>query len=260
MTNQNVFDLALRAVLGAALLVSPAYAATKPAISSIRLAAPAAGHIIARTPALTFSCSTATIAVNTVGRCGPVPAATINGSSSADAFTQPVRLNEANTFRCASSVVGAKTTDPLCAAKATVNRGFSADTLTKGSLRLNPPILVRCPPISIVPRPTPPWCTGPLSGTHPGNSAREQTRVDPRRAPRGPAPFARSHAPNSGTLPRNSSGRSIRKRLRLTIHQKVTMSGDSDPRSSVLLYVTGQSPPVLRRCARTQRTKSTTAP
>ena len=159
MTNQNVFDLALRAVLGAALLVSPAYAATKPAISSIRLAAPAAGHIIARTPALTFSCSTATIAVNTVGRCGPVPAATINGSSSADAFTQPVRLNEANTFRCASSVVGAKTTDPLCAAKATVNRGFSADTLTKGSLRLNPPILVRCPPISIVPRPTPPWCT-----------------------------------------------------------------------------------------------------
>ena len=159
MTHQNVFDLALRAVLGAALLVSPAYAGTKPAISNIRLAAPVAGHIIARTPAFTFSCSTATIALNTVGRCGPVPTTTINGRSSLDTFTRPERLNEANTFRCASSVADPRITNPLCAAEATVNRGFSADALMKGSLRVNPPILVRCPPISLIRKPTPPWCT-----------------------------------------------------------------------------------------------------
>lgn len=160
MTHQNVFDVALRAVLGVALIVSPAYAGTKSAISSIHLAAPAAAQpIIARTHAFTFSCSTATIAVSTVG-CGRVPAATINGGISADAFTKPESLNETNTFRCASSVAGPKITDPLCAAEATANRGFSADALMKGSLRVNPPILVRCPPLSLIGRPTPPWCTG----------------------------------------------------------------------------------------------------
>lgn len=164
MTHQNVFDLALRAVLGVALLVSPAVAGTKPAISSIHLAAPAAAQpIIARSYAFTFSCPTSTNAVSTVGRCGRVSTATINGGSSPEAFTKLEPLSETNVFRCASSVAGAKSTSPLCAAEATVNRGFSADALPKESLKLNPPILVRCVPISYVRRPTPPWCT--ISGS-----------------------------------------------------------------------------------------------
>ncbi len=160
MTHQNVFELALRAALGVALVASPAYAGTKPAISSLHFAAPAAAQpILARTHVFTFGCSTAAIAVSTARRCGPAPAATVNLGNSSDAFTKPERLNETNAFRCASTVAGPKITDPLCAAEATVNRGFSADALTNGSLRLSPPILVRCPPVSLVRRPPPPWCS-----------------------------------------------------------------------------------------------------
>jgi hypothetical protein len=170
MTRQ--IDIA--ALLGAALglaLVSPALAATKPVISTLRVPTSSANQQII-THTVFFNCSAvAGVPVAVAARCGPQTVTTGGGSTAASFKSDSLNVDRTDRLGCAS-VVGPRTTAvPLCFPRSTFGGGASIQPFDKNYVKITPPIIiVRCAARSTLPSPVAPWCIP--QNTNNGSGAR----------------------------------------------------------------------------------------